>query len=130
MDDLDRFLHEALGSGDFAFEALRVDDGFALEIGQADVDPGQGLRNLIVKFAADLPSLVFLGGQNLVGKVTKMLLHLPGLMEKQNVVLLAPLQRGFKLPASRRLGTELEKEGIETSDSCCQPKLEKNVFPQ
>ena len=88
MNNFYRLLYKALGAGYFSLEALGVDRGFALQIGQADIDASQGLRDFIVQFPANFSPFILLRGKDFMRQKPQVRLHLAGLIKQENVMLL------------------------------------------
>ena len=75
MHDVHRFFHQLLRAGDVAVESLGIGRRLLFQSRQPDVDARQCLGDDIMQFAADFPSLLFLGQKNLAGQLTQLLLQ-------------------------------------------------------
>ena len=93
MHDVHRFFHQPLRPGDVAVQALGVDHGLLFQGRQPDIDARQSLGDDIMQFAADFPSLLLLGRDNLAGQLPQLRLQALRLFQQLRVMALAFFER-------------------------------------
>jgi len=76
LHDRGGFLHQALGEGDIARQALGIQDGLPLEQRQANVDACQRLGDDVVQLPADSLSFLLLRDEQLTREFPELELEL------------------------------------------------------